>query len=287
MTIKKCLLAIWIIAAIPAVVSAQQFLRIEKISYWYGLKGAWTESKPQTSEIDFLNYIANGEHADNNYFGLKLSAGLGKRFLVDFRADRFQNTSINLMGDVQYFLKPNFGFSVGGYMNNQVIDNSYKDFFVEQSSGYTLYTPYQFYPEQITRYYHWGLNGGLFFGYNLNRINLKASLNAGIGRNVQFTILVGQKKLGSNIRRELEFTTNQDLFLFVVPEITLGFDIFEFEKSTFGFEVTSNMMISRKTLSYDVTERVWTNESSTTQSVETPLRRITYLNVDFSIFWKF
>jgi hypothetical protein len=287
MTIKKCLLAVWIIAAIPAVVSAQQFLRIEKISYWYGLEGAWTESKPQASEIDFINYISNKGQADNTYFGLKLSAGLGNRFLVDFRADRFQNTSLNLMGNAQYLLKPSFGFSAGGYLANQIVDNSYKDFFVGQSNGFTLYVPNLSESEQVTRYYHWGLNGGLFFGYSLNKINLKASLNAGIGRNVPFTILVGQKKLGSNIRRELEFTTNHDLFLFVIPEITLGFDIFEFEKSTFGIEVNSNVMISNKTLSYDVTERVWTNESSTTQSVETPLQRITYLKGDFSIFWKF
>ncbi|MDY0253054.1 MAG: hypothetical protein RBR30_01460 [Tenuifilaceae bacterium] len=85
--------------------------------------------------------------ADNTHLGFKLSAGLGKRLLVDFGADRSQNTSINLMRNAQYLLKPSVDLSAAGYLANQIVDNSYKDFFVGQSSGFTPYISYQFAPK--------------------------------------------------------------------------------------------------------------------------------------------
>jgi len=51
------------------------------------------------------------------------------------------------MRNAQYLLKPSVDLSAAGYLANQIVDNSYKDFFVGQSSGFTPYIPYQFAPK--------------------------------------------------------------------------------------------------------------------------------------------
>ena len=86
------------------------------------------------------------------------------------------------MRNAQYLLKPSVDLSAGGYLANQIVDNSYQDMFVGQSSVFAPYIPCQFAPEQVTKHYRWSLRGGLFFGYTLNRIDLNASLNACVGK---------------------------------------------------------------------------------------------------------
>ncbi|MDX9771291.1 MAG: hypothetical protein RBT19_13075 [Tenuifilaceae bacterium] len=283
MKLKKSMATLCLLVVLPTVLEAQRFFQFNKVAYWYGHNRAWHERKAQTSDFDFLDHIST----NNSHFGLMLSLGLGNNFSVDFRGYRFENTSYHIKGNLLYHLKPNLGFLAGGFTSNQLVSNTYKDFFNNYPSGYILFTPNQYIPEPIIRYSHWGLYGGSYLELSWGRATLLGSLSIGASQNVPFTILVGQKKLNSNIRRELEYNANRNLFLFVMPEITLGIDIFELESSTFGLEITCNAMVSNKSISYELTERVWTASNTESQSIDIPSRIVTDLRYDVSIFWKF
>ena len=113
------------------------------------------------------------------------------------------------------------------------------------------------------------------------------SVALGYAQNSTFSTTIAQKRIDSNYRREMVYDIATSPYLVLMPEVKFNADIFSFDFSTFGLEVSVYGEFSKRSLNYNLTERSWTNTQPTSQKVENPKRLTSRLNVDVSMIWKF
>ncbi|MDX9847280.1 MAG: hypothetical protein RBT74_09895 [Tenuifilaceae bacterium] len=265
--------------------SHKGFIRIEQIAYGFNFSSSWSQSQPLGVNIDFTNYIHSSKIDNGASLGFGSTFGIGNTIKVDARASYSPDTRLNMKGQIAFFTGKYFGL-VGGYATYSNTVNNYRDFFENQSDEYILLANSYLCFEGI-QFSNRAIYLGPTMRYSMGIISIEGSVALGYAQNSNFSTTIAQKKVDSNYRKEMAYDIVTSSYLVVMPEVKFNADIFSFDITTFGFEVSVFGEFSKRSLNYNLTESSWTNTQPTSQKVENPKRLTSRLNVDVSIIWKF
>jgi hypothetical protein len=260
--------------------AGEKFLTAKRASIWFGTRELSIENTPSTNKLDFLDY-ANNYHM-GEYFILGISIQMQGRgpFTINldvFTSDDIIPTSFHL--GYQYNLLPWLGFNAG-FMQYPFLITGYDDFYRNTDTEFLTDGGSDANLRQSTHH-----DFAFTFGPSINLEGsfgfVSLQLNGAYSSLLPFVASFRQKKIESNLRREVIYKTDASSSFFLFPSLRIGTNIAQISNKSLGIELYASTYMGNRKIDYSKTVRQWIEENA--QSEQFSNRKHAFQKTDISL----
>lgn len=254
----------------PLETYSQKMIEDIKISTWYGTREITCANFPATSNLDFMEYLdANSEYPEDDYAGLATRI----KFKGNWEADlRFTvNSGWRPSGftvKVNHFPFKYLGLSAGIFGYPYYI-NAFDLYHTSRDLEY--YTDIRHYSTHKQRLVSdIGIFTGLVIPLHFKFLHSILQLNGGISSFSKFSESFGQKRINSNLKREIFYDTQNSFSWFLMPEAVVYIDLIKMKNLRFGIQTQMSWYTTNKYVNYQRTISTWTSNNPVVEQIKNP-----------------
>jgi hypothetical protein len=266
--------------------AGEKFLTTKRASLWFGTRELFIENTHSTAQLDFLDYADNYQMGE--YFVLGFSIQLEGRGpsiinLDVFTSDDIIPTSFYL--DYQYNILPWLGLNLG-FMQYPFLITGYDEFYKN--------TDLDFFTDggpnansRQSRHNDFALTFGPSIMLEGNAGFVFLHINGAYSNLIPFVESFRQKKIDSNLRREIIYKAGTSSSFFLFPSIRIGKDIASISGKQLGIELQASTYIGSRKINYSKTIRQWTEENAQSDQITNKNHPFRKTDVNLGLYLRF
>ena len=256
----------------------------KQIGLSMGLQGKSCEYIPNTTNLDFLNYLDT-----DNFTGNYLYLAFTGNFKI--KQQSYLNLVVGMYSDllpVKYNISFShipwnifgFGISLLGYPEyiNEITQFHWDN---DQSMFGSLDTNYW-----QKKNYNLGLALGPEIKYEHNGLTIDLRLHAGLRWINNFETRIAQKEINGNYRRVFDYAIKRNFTPYVLPEFELRYRLFSISDSKIGVKLRAACEFANRTQNYNRTTYEWTAANRITTGVNLAKHKYSTTEFDFGFFYE-
>lgn len=246
---KSIILIFFCLFLTSASVNSQKaFVHNFEITLCKGFKETIVPKNEVGSEIDLMNYMYRFPLLlEDAYTGVSVGMNLGDK--LDFKYKVLFDNALNFKNSkasVSFSPKKNFGYKIGFYSYEQVL-NRYFDFPFNISYGsYFLIADLKSKERFFDKTYY----AGIIWNGKYKKLQIETSLNAGVCSFSQVDIDLFLKKQNSNEILKINYISMKEWDGMIFPELEAKYDLYANKRFNAGIKLSANSIIASRSLNY-------------------------------------
>ena len=262
-----------------------RFLEKKQVSLWFGIRDITRDSLPNSTNLDFLNYLHSSEEmSEYQYLGVSAHLWFRGNWEADIKVAMYDDFAPNNLNIKAIWLPmKNLGFTAGFYTYPQLM-NEFNMFHRLTDEEFYGDTDSNFRQRMVQES---GLTAGLMLTFSYRWLHATAYLNGGVSTLSPFTEKVTQKMINGNFKREIRYSTNHSPALFFFPEVDLWADCFTIGNSKAGIRLCTSWYTVSRSVGYSRVIYVWIYENPVRTEVDNPAHHFSKFEFDagFYLTW--
>lgn len=266
-------------------IALTQNISNNQIGMGMGLQGKSCERIPNSTNLNFLNYLDTDDFTGNYAYivfngNFKIKQQSFANIVVGMYSDLLP-TKLNVsFSHIPWNI---FGFGVS-FLGYPEYINEITQFHWDNDEGMFGSTDPNYWQK---RNYNIGLALGPEIKYNHNGLTIDLRVHAGFRWVNNFETRIAQKEVDGNYRRVYDYWVKRNFNPYIFPEFELRYRLFSFSESKkVGFKLRAACEISNRTLNYTRTTYEWTAETRTDAEINLPKHGYSSVELDLGFFYE-